>query len=542
MSTAIAPARGEAELPPLDARTGLRVAGAALLAATLFWSPLLLGGALAGGDWATHHFHYFDWVRVSLTHHATLPLFMADAWVTPNFLGNAEAPTLGPLAWLLVLLPTGVYLKLLIVVFTAAGLAGCWLLLRDLGVAPSVAALGSIAFAWSGFFFSHVTVGHHWAMGAWSLPLLFWLFRRGALGSTGLLVGAALLNASTIMGGQHQPFIWQNLALGAFALLWAARTGAAFPLAGLATVWLLSAGLGAVKLLPVWLEFRDYAPTARIVGFPLGSLLPALATAGRAREFVDPAISYEWGAGWWEYAFYLGPLALVALAAGCVARLRAGWPLLAVGALFLVLSVESLGVWPLLEGLPVLRSQRCPSRFLLLAVFALCIAGAAGLEGLRAAASARWPRTALVGAWLLAAAVGLDLWRESLPWQRAGVGEAIERREHHPGPEVRKSGAVLVELTDFAPNQLAYRVEAKHPLTATLPVRFGKGGSTSDWKLEGGASRVQGDLLAVEVPAGVSELRITYRPPGLKAGAAISAATALGILGGWRRVRRKAVS
>ena len=100
MSAGLAPTRSAAPLAPIGARRGALVSGAALAAAAFFWSPLLLGGALAGGDWASHHFHYFDFVRIAFSEHGVVPLYMADAWVTPNFLGNAEAPTLGPLGWL----------------------------------------------------------------------------------------------------------------------------------------------------------------------------------------------------------------------------------------------------------------------------------------------------------------------------------------------------------------------------------------------------------------------------------------------------------
>ena len=64
-----------------------------------------------------------------------------------------------------------------------------------------------------------------------------------------------------------------------------------------------------MKLLPMLHECADYAPTARIQGFPLGSLLSTLAAPGLGRAHVDPAIAYDFCAGWWEYAFYLGPLA-----------------------------------------------------------------------------------------------------------------------------------------------------------------------------------------------------------------------------------------
>ena len=76
------------------------------MVALAFWSPLLFGGALQGGDWSTHHFHYFDWIRTSLVEHRSFPLFMVDAWVTPNFLANAESPSLSPFVGLLWVLPT----------------------------------------------------------------------------------------------------------------------------------------------------------------------------------------------------------------------------------------------------------------------------------------------------------------------------------------------------------------------------------------------------------------------------------------------------
>ena len=77
---------------------------AALAVTTAFFSTLLFGGSLAGADWASHHFHYFDFARQSLTEHHVLPLYMANAWITPNFLANAEAPQLGPLVPLLFVL------------------------------------------------------------------------------------------------------------------------------------------------------------------------------------------------------------------------------------------------------------------------------------------------------------------------------------------------------------------------------------------------------------------------------------------------------
>jgi hypothetical protein len=356
-----------------------------------------------------------------------------------------------------------------------------------------------------------------------------------------------LLNAFTILGGQHQPFIWQNLWLSGFAVLWALRVRAGFPLSRWALVLLATAGLAAVKLLPLWAEFAGYAPTARIQGLPARALLGALAGRGQGPELADPRIVYAHGAGWWEYAFYVGPVVLVCLAAGCLAA-RRSWPMLAIGAFFLALALEPLGLWPWLEDLPVWRSQRAPSRFLFLALFALLVAAAPGLERLRARAQAQQRRPVAVLVWALALAVSADLWVESRAWQRAATGPEIATADHRPRPlEVQAPGA-RAELREFAPNRLRYGVEADGAARVVLPVRFGRRGAReAEWQAESeaGAWRPleQGGRLALEVPPGEHEVVLRYRPPGLLAGAALSFGTALlcGALA-LRRRRRHAAS
>jgi hypothetical protein len=164
------PAAGGAPAPRASHRELALGFGLGVLLAALFYSTLLFGGSLHGYDWGSHHWNYFDWVRISLTEYRTLPLFMNDAWVTKNFLANAESPSLGPLVPLLFFLPTGAYIKLLLVVFSAAGFAGMFFLLRDLGVRREIAGLAAVVFAFNGFFVAHLSVGHAWAMGGQLLP------------------------------------------------------------------------------------------------------------------------------------------------------------------------------------------------------------------------------------------------------------------------------------------------------------------------------------------------------------------------------------
>jgi hypothetical protein len=530
MSLELAPRARESRPPRIPAGLVARGAGASLAAAALFWSPLLLGGALRAGDWSTHHYHYFDWVRIALVEHGTLPLYMADAWVTPNFLANAESPLLGPLVWLLAVLPTDAYLKVLLVAHTAIGLLGAFLLLRDLGVAPLPALPLAAGFAFGGFFVSHLAMGHHWAMGGMWLPLLLLLFRRAALGSGAALVGAAAVDAAALLSGQHQPFVWQNLLLGAFAALWALRARALFPLARLMLLALLAAGLGAVKLLPMLAEFAGYAPTARIMALPPSLLLASLAVPGQGPGLAPAALRYAHGAGWWEYAFYLGAPALAAIAAGLAAA-RGVWPLVVPGLLFLALGLhwggggEASGPWWLLQDLPVWRTQRSPGRFLFLALFCFAVAAGPGLGRLFDTARARFGGAAAVAGALVAGLVAGDLFAASLPWQRAAVGEPIASRDHRPRPlVVRVPGAAEARLAGFAPNRLSYEVRAERAARIVLPLRFGARGP--EWEAGPFVPLAEDGEVAIEVPAGTHAIALAYRPPWLRAGLVASVASA----------------
>jgi hypothetical protein len=536
------PVAGRAPAPRASLRELALGFGVGIPLAALFYSTLLFGGSLHGYDWGSHHWNYFDWVRISLTEYRTVPLFMNDAWVTKNFLANAESPSLGPLVPLLFFLPTGAYIKLLLVVFNAAGLAGMFFLLRDLGVRREIAAFGAVVFAFNGFFVSHLSVGHAWAMGGQLLPGLVCAYRRATLGSGRAVWVAAALNAVAILGGQHQPFVWQNLLLVLLALMWGIRARSLLPLRRLAQVALATAGLAAVKLLPMLAEFADYAPTARIPGLPLSLLLPSLLAGGQHPGWQAPGVVYAHGSGWWEYAFYVGPVALGCLVAGLLASRRCG-SMVAVAVLFAVLAVEwprplgALDLWSWLEDLPVWRTQRGPSRFLFLALFGAIVAASVGLERLWERDFGRWPRAASAAALALIALAAADLYHASLPWQRAALGAPLPTPDHRPRPLVLGDPAVATaELREFAPNRLVYRVVALRPGRVVFPFRYGKG--SPEWRVAGFSARSEGGKLAVDVPAGRRDIALVYRPRGFGVGLAVSALTLLVAVGLGCRGRR----
>jgi len=519
------------------ARVALLLAAATALALWLH-GGLLFGGSLHGFDWGIH-WHYYDWTATALREHGVLPLFMRDAWHTPNFAANAQAPIFGPLVPLLLWLETDTYLKTLIVLYTAAGLAGGFLLGRDLGARPLLAGLASACYGLGGFFAAHVAVGHHWALGAYLLPVLLLLVRRALGGSRAALAGAAAVDALALLEGQHHPFLWQNAFLLTWAGLasWRARDARHLRIAG--TVVALAAGLAAVRLVPALFEFADYAPSARISGIPPAALPFSLTARGQGPGTEAFAIDFHTGSGWWEYAFYLGWPGLLFVAVGAAAAGRRHAALLGAGALFALLALDTraLGfdVWAWLQHVPGISSQRAPARLLLLALFAACAAAGPGWERLlRTLPGPRGiPRRLLPAALaVLALGVALDLGTWARPWQRAAVGEPLASRPHRlPDPRLRDGPDGGVQTLRAEPNRARFRVHSAGPAWLVFPIPFDA--QRGQWDAgERPVLATPRGLLAVRVGAGGEVVELRFRPRGLRLGLAGSLLTAAG-LGIW---------
>ena len=171
------------------------------------------------------------------------------------------------------------------------------------------------------------------------------------------------------------------------------------------------------------------------------------------------------------------------------------------------------------------RSQRAPSRFLLVALFALLFASATGLERLRRLAAVRRPGATLALAWLLAGAVAGDLWWESRGWQGAATGAGVASRAHRPRPEVVKAPGAVAELVEFAPNVLVYAVDAQVAARVVLPLRYGSG--PGEWQVEGATLGRDGPWIALGVERGRSRASLRYRTPGLALGAGVTSLAVL---------------
>jgi hypothetical protein len=259
-------------------------------------------------------------------------------------------------------------------------------------------------------------------------------------------------------------------------------------------------------------------------------------------------VELDHGGGWWEYAFFIGPLALAGLVVG-LAMARRCWPLIAIGAFFFVLAIDWpaefvwIDLWPRLLDLPLWRTQRSPSRFLFLALFALVVVGGVGLQRLWALSVTRDPRRALVLAVTLTALSTGHLFQASLPWQRAPLGEPLASKDHRPHPlRLGTPGTAIADLREFAPNRLVYRISARREMRIVFPFRLGEG--TDEWRVDGLPAMTERGKLALDVPPGEREIVMTYRPKLFYPGIVITAASAIALAAilFWRSRGERAVA
>ncbi len=324
------------------------------------------------------------------------------------------------------------------VVFAALGLVGFHLLLRSrFGASPWAAATGAVLFLFNGFFVARMAVGHltfhpfmltPWIAWAVLLPAKAdrgWTWRRLVLAT--VLVGAIF--AYQFEAGMQHIIIPVALATGVIVLVQGHLRGHAWqPWAGLGLGAVLSVGLSAQRLAAA-LAFlgeypRDFYPLPG-----LRSVLSTIEVAGLSVFWHPPydlaksaLVNSRWGLEWHEWAYGVGPAALVLLVAGGAAllvRLAAGrtWrrPLsgLAVMAAIVLavaipiaLNVYTPGWNALLKGMPVLGESVTLARWFVMFIPLTVLGSALAVD--RLAPSRRWAGglflvTALATVWWYAA-------------------------------------------------------------------------------------------------------------------------------------------
>lgn len=296
-----------------------------------------------------------------------------------------------PLTWL-ILLPDfdrGFQLFILVHLYLAAFAA--YALLRSMRLAAPAAFLGALSFAGGGLFLSYLNLLPILASAAW-LPAVCLFARRFLIHRARRdFALAAVCFAMQVVVGEPTTLLQTGILLGLYALF---RHG----VRGVALVGLLSLAAllaGAVQALPALDHARD-SVRARGFGYELVTewSMPPLRIAELLHRDVLAGRGALYGARGGPFVASIYPgLAITLLALGGLLLRVRGWPLaLTIVAVSILLALGAhTPLWRWLFDLGLVRSLRFPEKFILMALFAICVFGARVLDVLLP----RIPRAAL---------------------------------------------------------------------------------------------------------------------------------------------------
>lgn len=377
-------------LSPADILLGLWP-WSAIAPATTAANPLL-------GDVALQFHPWTVWAAREIRE-GRVPLWNPYAYAGAPFFANPQTALLFPLTALAYVLPPALALTLMSILKLSLAALGMYWFLRLLSLRALAAAMGAIAFTFSGALVAWLQWPFGTAMAL--IPVLFGATERLCQREgRGWVVGLALAVASSIFAGYLQVAMLAWLAAGAWAL--SRARGVARPGVVLAR-WGCGAGLGVllggVQLLP----FVEYLGQSSVY-FYRSQWMPVMAAPlGSAITLLMP---YYYGSpgghdfwGYWNFnetAATVGIVPWVALPAA----LLGAWSrhatrfFVALAAVSAVMFYEIPGVTDAVASLPPFSfviSQRAGA-FL---VFALAALGALGIEALLAAPRTRRLRGAV---------------------------------------------------------------------------------------------------------------------------------------------------
>ncbi len=408
---------------PRGSRLHAVAAAAVVLAGLLaIYGRLIFEGlVLSGYDVQTYFYPYWAYTAASLGD-GRLPLWNPHVFMGVPFLANPQAAVLYPLNWPLFLLdPARAIPAALMLHVALAGMGTLALVRVGLRLGWPAAATGAAAFAFSGFFAGQMEHINQISAAAW-IPLLVLALELGIAGCKRWWLATPVIVALMILAG-HPQTAYMGLTFGlAWALVAGARRIASGSLrqraqgalAGL-VVWLGGvlggAGLAAAQILPSLalsregiraggLTFQEAISFSLPTGEALPGLLPTFLHLPSSTEFVA----------------YVGIVGVTLAVLGVVHRWReprvAFLVLAALVAILLALGPAT----PLFSlahtAVPGMGLFRVPARWLLIAVFALALLAAYGIDTLATASrQPRKQRFQWLGAWLvvLAGLGGLSL-------------------------------------------------------------------------------------------------------------------------------------
>jgi hypothetical protein len=195
-----------------------------------------------------------------------------------------------------------------------------------------------------------------------------------------------------------------------------------------------------------------------------------------------------------------------------------------------------LDPWSLIDDLPGWKTQRVPSRFLLVAIFVFLVAAAVGVQRmLDSVRERRLLHATLRGAVALTAILVLvDLRIQSSSWQGLDLDRATGERSESQQVELDHRPPILLVpaapgsrawFSQFTPNRFA--VAVRSPVPTHLVLAGEREVRKHNWRIAGGTMESIGGRVAARVGPGEHKVLFRYTPRFFWLGIALSALTLL---------------
>lgn len=312
-----------------------------------------------------------------------LPLWDASLFAGYPFLSNPQVALFYPPTWLAILLPVNMGISWYLVLHIWLAGLGMYLFIRSLGGENVGAALGGLAFAFSGYMAARIYAGHMGLLATnswlpWLLLATVWSVRRQTWWSA-VLMGVPF--ALSILAGHTTSLIYVGLMWAIFALylILAEKERWLLVLRQLFIAGLVGLGLSAVQLVPL-LQFMTTSTRsadasyafATAFSFPPSHLITFLVP----EFFGEPTHAGTWSVpNFEELTYYVGILPLLALVVALKRPSRKVYFWLIVMVVGLLLALGSYGFFYKLvyDLIPIFRLTRAPARAAYMTVFAASV-------------------------------------------------------------------------------------------------------------------------------------------------------------------------
>lgn len=524
-----------------------------ILLAVIFNYPLFKHlHNLSGLDWSGFFLPWHKITRDSILNEHLFPLWhygpaMSDFAQKgfPHF-HNPQTSIITPFLLPNLLFGEVIGIKISWTLHLALGMIGVFLVSRYFNGKGIFNILPPIVFMLSGHFVVHFAAGHSmWEAFSW-FPLSFYFFLKSRERRLNIIYSAVFIALMLYEGGQHF-VIWTFMFFSVYTAFDLIQNRMWNYITSLLLILILSAGLMASKFLPMFELFHEYSPDTYWGYQNINDFFYALFGRDQIVHAEKPLVGYYGGMWWSEYGAYIGILPFLLGIIGIIIAIgkfsKIYLPLILTGIFFLILSLDlphPINLWSMLHNLPVLKSQRLPSRFITLFIFVLSIMSGYGLKYVSELKMMRGKIQNLFPL-IIILIVYANLIHVNWPVYKPALMEKADIVDFQNRPSAYLKYSGNIEIKESLPHRITFHVKTEGDNLLVLNQSYWPSWKTTEGKLIKYKEHEYADGQMAAVLGKMSgEVTLYYSPESFRAGIVMSLLTSiLCVFILWGRSKRK---